>query len=150
MPLDSTGTALLLDQSDSLKRIGIEPVPKAIVIAYKTQFRANWLRQHPMWNLGRCRWATVKQPKRHKLATFLNNPTALRNYSDDHTAAPQKLVVLAHRVLAEMPAAEFSVDYFDKDPILYVSYKNDGEGTKRRACLGIWDKGEIKHIATEI
>jgi hypothetical protein len=137
MPLDSAGFL------DPLVMLGITPVPKDLVDAYKANYRTIWLSRYAVRRPEACHWRTVKQGKR-KLETFLASPMQFRNYATDQSAAPAKLIDLALRVQTMIPDAEFSVDYFDRDPVLNVTYEFNG---KQKACLGIWDEGKIKAIA---
>lgn len=147
MPLD--GDVRTFVTTDPLEALGIVPVPRDFVRAYRKDYLTAFLRKHnPTVS---CSWDKISYDEwkgRHRknatLADFLANPTSAR-FASDKSHAPAELVRLAHHVQKYMPNAEFLVEYFDIDPILQVVYDLDGE--YQIACLGIWDKGRITRIA---
>lgn len=161
MPLDATGSIIILED-DALTRIGVTPVPYALVQRYKAEYKARWMRLPSNRVLrGPFEWRTIyfvvwraeegfrrygksdltKTLKTITLTDFLAAPTKFNMRSSDRTPPPKELVDLATMVEKNLPDAQFSVEYFDTDPVLNVHY---GE---TYACLGIWDKGEIIAIA---
>jgi hypothetical protein len=67
----------------------------------------------------------------------------------DRVETPGDIIDLAERVQEELVKGRiettFELDYFEKDPVLYVVYSLDGR--KHRDCLAIWDQGVILAIA---
>lgn len=152
MPLDNAGTVTF----DPLQVMGITAIDQKAVAAYKKAYR---LAQPP----GH-RWQSLKKSKAAPLGKFLRDPFRdqgrLLLGLDTHgpawnyrafgkpgvkNPAPEALIALAERVHAEIPEAQFVVDYLGYDPILQVVYHVDGK--RQKACLGIWDSGVLKAIA---
>jgi hypothetical protein len=146
MPLDAVSELVGDLALDPLLKLGIIPIPQQDVIDYKRAYRRKWEATHlPLNSYNHNQWLTIRQGKKRTLRQFLSNP--LENilfYGSDHTAAPAELVALAERVQQAIPEAVFSVDYFNLDPVLQVTYEFNG--TKQKACLGIWDEGKIVRI----
>jgi hypothetical protein len=65
---------------------------------------------------------------------------ALKSFPSTHWHTPKSVKQLAAHVATVFPAAFCSVQYFDKDPILYIHL--DG----KRHCLAIWDKGVVRAV----
>lgn len=144
MPLDSSGTQLLdyaLTVVNPLAKMGIVPIAKALVTQYKKNYRVAWTTANPYSHVPG--WKTVKHNPKRTLQSFLKEPLATRFFADDATAVPKKLAALALLVHQEIPDAQFSVDYFDVDPVLNVSIN------RTKWCLGIWDNGKLKCIAKQ-
>jgi hypothetical protein len=152
MPLDNVTPFVLIDETtatDPLIRMGIVPIAKEVVLAYKKTYRKTWLIANPNYRRlsEYCHWKSITfNPKNRTLRQFLDSPIRTRSYATDYSPAPADLIALALRVQTEMPNAEFVVDYFDTDPVLHVTYMFEGE--KKKACLGIWDCGVIQALAT--
>lgn len=154
MPFDSLGPHIETESvTDPLERLGITPVPPEFVNAYMKEYREKFLAGHPP-GPGPFTWRRIyprSVPASHRsIAAFMGLMSSIEQRPFGQVggsigSAPRELVDLAEQVRREIPDAEFSIDYFDRDPIVNVAY---GLGAVRReVCLGIWDKGEIKAIA---
>lgn len=148
MPFDSLVRDTVVDP---LVRLGITPIPQETVKAYKKAYR---IKAYRIAALKRTRhypedfrWATRRQGK-CGLESFLNHPLPYdkASFADDRTPVPDALAGLARTVRAVVPDAEFTVDFLSADPVLNVKY--DFNGQRVKACLGIWEAGEILMIAT--
>jgi hypothetical protein len=147
MPFDAR--EFPIETIDPLERMGITPVPEQFVRRYKAAYKKAFIAR---CNLRNVQWRTIRLTPIHldesgkRLRRFLVDPIhGGRSISDDRSAAPPELIDLALKVNAEVERAEFSLDYFYTDPVLYVSYRFAGR--LRKACLGIWDHGVIQAIA---
>lgn len=136
MPLDATGLDLTLDP---LEKIGIRPISEAVVTAYKADYRAKFLAADPK-GPGPFEWRTFSYSSTPLWSHFLVVP-----WEGVVVQVPEAVVDLAHRVEREVEGAEFSVDYFYRDPVLHISYRWRGE--MRKAYLAIWDNGVVQAIA---
>jgi hypothetical protein len=145
MPFDSLVRDTVVDP---LVRLGITPIPQETVTTYKREYRARLIQSNHQFFANRdlVRWKTAKRGQR-SVAAFLNGPLAKIWSGPDDSPMPADLNHLAHQVRAEIPEAEFTVDYLSGDPILQVSYDFDGQRVK--ACLGIWEHAKTKMIAKQ-
>ncbi len=145
MPFDSLVRDTVIDP---LTRLGITPIPQETVKAYKKAYRAHLLATSDLYRhyADLIRWRTTRRGKR-SVAAFLATPMATVMSGLDRSKMPDELHDLAHKVHTEIPEGEFTVDYLSGDPILQVTYDFDGQRVK--ACLGIWEAGEIKMIAKQ-
>lgn len=147
MPFDSLGVgAEVMSEIDPLSRMGVTPIPQDVVSAYKREYTAKWKRAHSELAGYPVKWTTNRRGKRRNVATFLANPTANSFFADDRSGTPEPLVALALRVSEEVPGSDFEVDHFWDDPVLQVTY--DFCGKRVKACLGIWERDQIKMIAS--
>jgi hypothetical protein len=150
---------------DPLEAMGIIPVPLDFVRSYKARYKEKFLRNNH-YSYGPYEWRSItfkdwidwkhmthvhqrQKIKRAQLTLeqFLAAPTKTR-MTDDKTGAPEELVTLAMHVDRGLAIKEFSVDYFDIDPVLNVIYPFDGG--LRTACLGVWNLGKIVRMAASI
>jgi hypothetical protein len=130
-------------QFDALGRLGIVPVPEALVREHKAHVVKQFILGSPdrqiMYQLKHAVWRTVPL-RRENLARRLGNPCH-KFYTQDFTGAPAPLVKLALHVRDQIKTAQFFLEYFDTDPILRVLIDD------QIAVLGIWDQGELVAIA---
>ncbi len=154
MPFDSLGLGIETESvTDPLERLSITPVPADFVKAYMKDYRKKFMATRPRGLPGPFVWRrrdfaefVGMHGRMYSLEFFMRVMGGLgtpETYSTEQV--PSELVALAERVEREVPNAGFSIDYFDRDPILNVHY---GIGAERReACLGIWDRGTLVAIA---
>lgn len=141
MPFDALTTDL--KSNDALANLGIVPVPWTLVEDYKrTIVRRFADRSYHNWCLVDRQFAIWRNMPLHgDLAKRLAHPPTKHHSTEDITGAPKPLIDLAVHVRNRVSDAVFSLEYFDTDPVLNVRYGG------QIACLGIWDQGQLVHIA---
>jgi len=158
MPFDATVAAALPQyRIDPLLQLGVIPVPPEVVEDHKQAVIDAFCREdgtdHGGWiaqgnrlavEHGIVHWSQTML-SRHEIGQALATFNRTHPFTPDRSPAPRPLIQLAtyvaHQLRQEEPV--FAVEYFYTDPILHVLY-----GHQRSACLGIWDRGQIVHIAT--
>ena len=117
--------------SNPLAELGLTPITE--------QRAAQWR----AWVVERFR-ASSKENRRRvdsKLARWVTDECTLDSFSCYAFQVPEPVKQLARKIADHYPNARSSLQYFDKDPILYMQL--DGQ----RYCLAIWDKGVVRAIA---
>jgi len=136
MPFDALTTDLT---NDALANLGIVPVPATLVEEYKDTVVRRFIEQSGYNRSLVARkfavWRSV--PLHSDVAKLLAHPPTRIPV----TGAPKPLIDLAVYVRNRVTDAAFSLEYFDTDPVLMVTYGG------QTACLGIWDNGQLVHIA---
>ncbi len=154
MPFDSLGTTIETQSiDDPLERLDITPVPAKFVKAYMKKYRDDFIARRPpgpgpfVWRRFLEGDVIKYMPQTSRTLTLmLAVATSVHERGASfRTEVPAEVTALGERVKREVPGARFSVDYFDQDPVLSVTYPVGSD--RREACLAIWDKGEIKAIA---
>lgn len=148
MPFDSISPAdsATVIVGNSLSAIGIVPVAREVAEAHKEKM-LKWFSGLSRDNADLVRARSA----RWKLVGF-QTATMLANIPSDipHleiSPPPADIQDIAGRVEREIEGAEFSVEYFNKDPILNVTYR-DARGAPHHECLGVWDGANTIAIAT--
>lgn len=135
---------------NTLQAIGIQPVPRTVAEAHKTQMMADFAAkgnyQAILVRARRAYWVTRQfgEATNVELRRLLASPTI--SSSPDRSAAPKQIVDVAEKVNTGIKDAVFAVEYFYDDPILNVSYR-DANNVFHNDCLGIWDRGNVVAIA---
>lgn len=129
MPLDATCF------EDKLAAINVTPVSESMVAHHKRLVQTAF--QHRYGYRSAVGWRTWEISNLRQLKT---RHRAMAGGVGIYPA-PTSLTTLARMVTDHIPDAKFSVEYFDADPILRVTY--DG----KTACLGIWDENGIVKLA---
>jgi len=145
MPFDATThRSMTVRHPDALRNMGLVPVSWWRVRHHKRTVAANWKAQYRGTSSAfvLARWQTISISRLNLLAELTVPLRRVR--TQDISAAPPQLIDLAMEVDRTVEDARFSLQYFDIDPILQISYDAD----RRVACLGIWDKGKIIAIAS--
>lgn len=137
---------------DPLTELGIVPVSTQFATDYKREyqeaFMARKIREGEFIDYGRFGWRALRYDDWRRCLRYIGT---LERFLETGVpgqlgGAPWELVQLANLVEREIPDAEFWVEYFGYDPILRVMYRH-GERLNQ-ACLGIWEGGTIKAIAS--
>jgi hypothetical protein len=165
MPLDAAGKIL-----DPLTKMGITPIPEDVVTKHKADYE-EWFSIHYQYvsvvNRNSIGWMTIYYDAEGNITSdliiqmglpmivgltlrqWLQFPIDGLGNHMDRVETPGDIIDLAERVQEELVKGRiettFELDYFEKDPVLYVVYSLDGR--KHRDCLAIWDQGVILAIA---
>jgi hypothetical protein len=155
MPFDDTSPRTepkVVAVGNTLASLGITPVPRDIAENHKKTMLsdyASWGHEEALKvSNGTAHWRTIYLSRTPiaKLQSSINVTLSSR-YTTDQTRVPDGIASLARQVGNSIENAEFSVEYFDVDPILNVCY-TDNLGRRHFDCLGIWDQGKIVAIAS--
>lgn len=140
MPFDANPTFIATEAHETIAQLRISPVDPDVVRRHKAQMIEAFQRESPFHsNLirrGWAAWQTARIPRKD-LILGLSQPF----FAERGSGAPPKVLRLAQEVADRSATALFSMEFFDKDPILHIAV---GDET---ACLGIWNKGRVIALA---
>ena len=156
MPLDDTSRTTepeIAPIDNTLASLGLTPVSREVVERHKRHMTREYALKgrSEAYRVasGLARWKTIsfEMIPSNDLAKAIHTGLS-RVWTEDHSRVPDAIVKVARRVDRGIENAEFSVQYFDVDPILDVCY-TDRSGHRHLDCLGIWDQGKIIAIASD-
>jgi hypothetical protein len=145
MPLDAAVQApapdIQIPPFDELTAIGVTPLDPDFVRRYKIDYH------NSHQGGGSASWLAINL-RDYDLRYDLRGGALqrARRYYRGSNTVPRALRRLALTVSKQVTQPEFEIEYFYVDPILNVTY--GPKYNRRKACLGIWDKGRVTHIAT--
>lgn len=165
MPFDSVMSSFDLNPANvivvnPLTQLGISPVPRCVAEHHKAKVLAAYRERGPLaidlLDTGRVGWTERRIFNHDSVGRRRTDRKYFRSqlersagrYTLDVSYPPKPLIALAMTVHRALPNAVFSVEYFDTDPILNVSY-TDPLDVDHRDCLGIWNEGEVVAIAEQ-
>lgn len=138
MPFDAAQSSIGTDIRT--EHLWISPVSPDAVEKHKAEMIEAFKRESPynarLVSGDMAKWRTL-HIRRDELFKTLMRPSVIETRS----AAPAKLIRLAETVTRRSASAAFSMEYFDRDPILNVTIGGE------TACLGIWDGDRLIALA---
>jgi hypothetical protein len=154
MPFDSLQDHIeTILNPNTLAAIGLRPVHPNVVKCHKAKvieaFRNKGRVFATLIDNGMAAWRpyplSAHCPNPADYSSYLNLLT--KHETSTHDNVPPAITKLTEDVAANIQDAKFTVEYFDKDPILHVQYR-DSTGRDHFECLAIWDRATVIAIAS--
>ncbi len=135
MPFDVASFSTKSQEDDAFLDLGFIPIAEE---------RAEKWRQHVL-NLFAAKGGYQSRQVARGMAAWRSRSTSIQslNKHNDYFA-PKDVRRLIAEIARAVPNATAEIEYFDKDPILYVRYRG------RRHCMAIWDKSIVRAMAGNV